>query len=469
MKIIPFFLLAFCFSLITFWGCKSPKEPAVDPDLALVSADSSNYSTMMVSCKSSDGAATGIGVIDIQEFYLAGKSVSSTTKGKMFSVKTANLAPFKAAVDKVIVDLQTPESYFKNYDSFILLLEEQFKTKTGFQKSYDLTKIQIEQLFSSQEVPLTVQEVPNAGLRLSADKEIFTLNALFGAGQIRSKVIGTANICRKLKTAFVGESIRSTVATQNNQIVVSNFNTLGYQGGYSYNYPLPPSPAPIFDAPSWYWHKFTDAPSGTTFTVFPTTTSVSSFTITNFNNPPSSDVTLSNAKIVGSEIEFAYSGTGSQLGASYNVNRLVNIGNGLESTFEFSGTKGSGLILQLRQNGSFTYNSLGIYGIGSTGANVAYPAIASESKEIPHIFDGKTHKVKVSLMNRTPVGSTVQVFVDNMNQPIFLGINYTTDVNTYFTTIAKQPTAERFISLIAFHNPLGEGKMTIKSWSFKAF
>lgn len=52
-------------------GCKQDDEP--DQNLAPITADSSSFSTLIVSCESSDPLSTGIAVLDVQRYFLLKK------------------------------------------------------------------------------------------------------------------------------------------------------------------------------------------------------------------------------------------------------------------------------------------------------------------------------------------------------------------------------------------------------------
>ena len=270
------------FCMLLFTSCKkeSDQSPVPDP----VVADSTSISSLIVSCKSSDASATGFATIDIQQFFLAKKLVSTTVKGKIFSVKTVNEADFKAVIDKIILDLQVPESYFKNYDSFLSIVEERFKAKTGYQKAYDINQVQLEQLFNKQGVALAFQEnslkgaflknifFASAGmgtLRLAPLAETFTLSRFLGLMAVGTRISGLVTGYYSIRNFFGTGANRSTTLTRDDQVVFESFINSISGPGYSYSYPLPPSPTPVFDAPVWYWHQYTLDNTGAFVSVIP--------------------------------------------------------------------------------------------------------------------------------------------------------------------------------------------------------
>ena len=275
------------FSGLIIFGCKSGSDQT---PTASIKADSASYSSLIVNCKSSDTTATGIAVINIQQFYLSGTIVSSTIKGKMYSVKTVNLSNFKASVDQVGNDFKVPQPYFNNYDSFISLFDDQFKTKTGFQKSYDMNQSQIEQIFNKQDLSLAYQSkklrnvffanvfLLSSGLgsyKLAGSGETFKLNYFWESLNVGSHISGLSTPYTNLGAYFGGITTRVAATTQNDVVAVASYYNKAIigTGNYTYYYPLPPAPPIVFDAPVWYWHQYTTITTGANFGIVPSNTS----------------------------------------------------------------------------------------------------------------------------------------------------------------------------------------------------
>lgn len=435
---------------------------------------------MVISCKSTDNSATGIAVVDVQQYFLIGALVSSTVKGKMFSVKTVNLDDFKTIITKTATDFQTAESYFKTYDSFSALYESLFKTKTGYQKAYDLTKSQVDQLVANQNVLLAYERngrkrslfantmLLSAGLAAgpldgnSTTSETFTTDRFLNTTTIGSKIIQAPNDYSRLGVFFSGPSTRSTAITQGSQVLVSSYDQSGTTGGYSYNYPLPPSPAPIFDAPAWYWHQFNTPSTGQTFTVFPTNASAQNFTITNFGTSSIVLDKLKKVTITNGAAEILYDAAAST-GEIGPKTQTFELKNGWESTFTFSAQSGQRIAVATTNpaNGAYRYFGVLTDATGTFGVALMSPkSVTTLQKAGPAIFNNGTHKLRVALSNKAGnAGSKAEIYMDD-------ALIYSADDSNTLSFVHEVPM---LVSILAFNNPAGAGQYKVLSWSFKTY
>lgn len=318
------------------------------------------------------------------------------------------------------------------------LFDERFKTKTGFQKSFDLTQQQVDQLINGQDVTLAYQSGGRrpvflaSSLLLSAGlgtvtmpvgikapaNVIFTLGRFQSTLNVSSRIVGVARSYGRLGHYFIDPTAttRQTANTQGSQIFVSSYNSTGSLGGYSYTYPLPPSPAPVFDAPVWYWHQYTRPSTGQTFSVFPPNVSTSGFDITNFSSSPVSLTNRVNATIAGSTVDLVYT-TAAPYGAEIGLSDLIDVSNGFESTYDFSITKSSiidnkdyqSINLKIESpDRSYTDFGIELYGNVTVGL-IGWLGTKTINKTVPSVSDGKVHRIKVIIRN-TGANTIGQIF-----------------------------------------------------------
>lgn len=405
----------------------------------------------------------GLAVVDIQKLFLAGKEVGSTIQGKMFTVKKMNESLYQASMEKVVLDLQSNESYFKDYESFAAIFADQFKGKTGFQESTDLTKEQVEQLFNKD----LALRVNSESARTSA--ETFVLADFITSMRVGGKVsVGrVTGTYLPLKTHFSvgGADTRYTAIQKDRQVTVSAFGSSGITNGYSYSYSLPAS-VPLYAAPVWFWEKLNVSGAPNPFLEIPADARTSGLSVNNFGSAQNS-MTVSNGKVVGTSLELEYPADVSA-SSSVFLNEVVDVSRGFETSFEFSGESGAVLELQLMNKDK---RSLTFYGIHSPyGARIGPPmSSVLVKKATGDLFDGRDHKVKIVFANRSSGGAQARVFVDDMEQPIYDALfSLSPDLHSYFTL--SSPDAERYIGLSAWPDwvDVERGKMTIKNWTFKS-
>lgn len=462
-------------------SCK--KSDTEIPEPALIDADSSSFSAIIVGSSVTEPTATGIVVVDIQKFYKQGKLVSTTIGGKVVTIKKDAQDSFDTAIDKLSEDFIGNEATFKNKASLSALIDESFKSKTGFIGSSPLDKTQIEKLFKGENIVasrlrrrtdntlLAHVMLVSSGLSSTSRTSAVTLtiNRFISSFGVGAKISGTANEYSKLGTHFnATANSRNTALMKDGIITVSSLSASGKTSQYSYSYPLPPSPSPIYGAPSWYWEKLTTFDNIDPFLNIPQGATSKGTVFSNFGNVSQNSYYLHNAKVVGNNLEFEYNSTQVE-GSAIQLKDTVDISNGFETEFEFAGEKGQFLEVRLIDK-NWGYVPFGAIDTPSS-FNLALPVNqVLVKKDLPRLFDGKNHTVKIRLVNLSTGTIAIEAFIDDMTSPLYRGLNTSAkDIKTYFVEGWKDPNAIRkIIVLTAWTRGGGEGKMTIKRWSFKA-
>ncbi|GAB3550644.1 VWD domain-containing protein [Spirosoma fluminis] len=194
------------------------------------------------------------------------------------------------------------------------------------------------------------------------------------------------------------------------------------------------------------------------------------FALTDFSKSPTELDVRNNAQLVGPAFEISYSERNPA--SAIGFTKPFNLLNGFESTYEFSGTSEMFVQVNMIQEKSSTYSPLGIG--AKDGKTLIQAGIQATkvlvNKSIPSLFDGKTHKVKVSLRNKATTGIEFLIYVDDMDQPIYHTEN-TNVLSVYelLTVVNKQSNALRRIQLAAFTNPAKDAKVKIHSWALTPF
>jgi hypothetical protein len=462
-------------------GCKKDDTEITNPEPEPIDADSSTFSAIIVDCSTTEATATGVAVIDIQKFFKQGKIVSTTISGKVVTVKKDARENFAGTIEKITQDFLDNEATLKDKSSLSALVEDSFKSQNGFIGSTALDKNQAEKLFKGESVVaarlgkggnnpvLANVTLLSAGLGSTARTSAgtFSISGFISSYNVGSKITGTVQDYTKLGTHFkTSGNGKSTAIMKNGVVTVSSFSSSGKKSEYSYSYPLPPSPAPIYGAPSWYWEKlavfdnidpFLNIPQGATSkgTVFSTFSSVSK-----------DSYYLYNARVVGNNLEFEYNSTQTQ-GSVIQLKDTVDISNGFETEIEYIGEKGQ--YIEVRLANRKNYLPFGLidepsqYNIYFNVNKLLY------YDNIPKLFDAKSHTIKMRLANQSAGIIVVEIFFDN--KLLYRGQNTRDkDIRSYFIDGFNDPNStRRAISLAAWNNNGGEGKITIKRWSFKAF
>lgn len=461
-------------------SCK--KSDTEIPEPALIDADSSSFSAIIVGSSLTEPTATGIVVVDIQKFYKQGKLVSTTIGGKVVKIKKDAQDSFNTTIENIAKDFITNEATFKNKASLSALIDESFKSKTGFIESSPLDKTQIEKLFKGENVVasrlrkrinntlLAHVMLLSSGLgptsRTSA--ETLTINRFISSFRVGSKITGIAEEYSKLGTHFnATANSRNTALMKDGIITVSSLNASGKTSQYSYSYPLPPSPSPIYGAPSWYWEKLTTFDNIDPFLNIPQGAISKGTVWSDFGSYPKNK--MYNAKVVGNSIEFEYNSASISSGSGIQLKDTVDISNGFETEFEFTGEKGQFLEVRLVDR-NWSYVPFGVLDTPRSFSLFFPINQVLVKKDLPRLFDGKNHTVKIRLANLSTGTVAIEAFIDDMTSPLYRGLNTTVkDIKTYFVEGWKDPNAiRRAITLAAWSQNGGEGKMTIKRWSFKA-
>lgn len=201
------------------------------------------------------------------------------------------------------------------------------------------------------------------------------------------------------------------------------------------------------------------------------------FTINDFSAPSVPIKLGKDAQVVGKTLLFSYPATTNTI-ARVMTSKFYDISNGFETTYEFLMEKGNGLginpfyydysynILEAEGYNGF-YNSLNRVGLYLSSTS----SVQAINKSIPSLIDGKRHKAKIVLKNLTTSGLMLQMYIDDMENPVYQVSSTTySSVYNYFTTYRKQPNALRALSIESWITaPNGsEGKITVYNWSFKS-
>ena len=201
----------------------------------------------------------------------------------------------------------------------------------------------------------------------------------------------------------------------------------------------------------------------------PSANTLKGFKIDNFSSPPYELVEKRGAKIDGTAVDLSHNSAKDGISSGYvGPDKAFDITNGFETTFEFSGTKATGIDVGLYLYDRTGYRPFGLdFSPTQTYFNIGWSFAQRHTyKTLPSMLDGKRHKVKVVIKN-TVSGTVGQCFVDDLNTPAFdyetSGQNVVGYLNIYNEIPYKIPVIQ------AFSNPVGPVDVKIHYWEFKAY